>query len=345
MNASPYGGAVLEHFRRPRNYGALPNATVEAEGANPLCGDRVRVALALDAGHERIEEARFTANACAICIAAASLLTERMRGMARPRAAAITDDEMVEMLDTELPPSRRRCATLALEAARAALASSSASRGVASHQGASGVAAVVLAAGNARRFGGAQKLLAEVPDGGTGDRSLVRRAVIELQRGGLDRLIVVIGRDGDRVRERLIGLELEIVSNAAYEEGMSSSLRTGVRAALERWSDIEGILIALGDQPLTDDRILPRLLTAFGTGSVAPIVAPRYRGVRGNPVLFSREVAGELLAVTGDRGAREVVERDSSRVLQVDLDCEAPLDVDTPEDLVRLAGRLAAGGG
>ena len=63
MNASPYGGAVLEHFRRPRNYGALPNATVEAEDANPLCGDRIRLAIVMDAKHERIEEARFTANA------------------------------------------------------------------------------------------------------------------------------------------------------------------------------------------------------------------------------------------------------------------------------------------
>ena len=345
MNASPYGGAVLEHFRRPRNYGALPNATVEAEGANPLCGDRIRLAILMDAERERIAEARFTANACAICIAAASVLTERIRGLARSTAAAITDDEMAEMLDTDIPAARRRCATLPLEVVRTALASPSASRGEASHTATGLVTAVVLAAGNARRFGGAQKLLAEVPDGLPGDRSLVRRAVIELKRGGLDRLIVVIGRDGDRVRENLSGLELEIVSNPAYEEGMSSSLATGVRAALRRWPDPEGILIALGDQPLIDERIVPRLLAAFTLGSGARIVAPRYRGVRGNPVLFSGEIASELLAVSGDRGAREVVERDASRVHQIDFDFDPPLDVDTPADLARLAVRLARSGG
>lgn len=249
------------------------------------------------------------------------------------------------MLDTTLPAARRRCATLPLEAARTALASPNASRGEASPVGTGVVAAVVLAAGSARRFRGAQKLLAEIPDGGPGDRSLVRRAVIELQRAGLGRLIVVIGRDGDRVRERLAGLELEIVNNPAYEEGMSTSLATGVRAALRRGPGIEGILIALGDQPLADGRIVPRLLAAFASGSGARIVAPRYGGIRGNPVLFSRDIANELVAVTGDRGAREVVERDSSRVYHVDFDCDPPLDVDTPEDLVRLAERLAVGRG
>lgn len=119
---APYGSTVAEHFRRPRNYGPLPNATASAEGINPLCGDRVRVALLLeDAG--RITEARFTANACAICVAAASLLTEHLRGMPTDRARGLSDDEALAFVGGAVPAARRRCATLPLEALRRALAS------------------------------------------------------------------------------------------------------------------------------------------------------------------------------------------------------------------------------
>ena len=76
---APYGTTIMEHFRRPRNHGSLPGAHVAREGANPLCGDRIRVELAVRDGV--VADARFTANACAISVAAASLLTERIRGM------------------------------------------------------------------------------------------------------------------------------------------------------------------------------------------------------------------------------------------------------------------------
>jgi nitrogen fixation NifU-like protein len=122
MGASgPYGSTVLEHFRRPRNQGPLPNATASAEGVNPLCGDRVRLALTLDAAG-MITEARFVANACAICVAAASLLTEHIRGTTRDRAAALSDDDVLQMVGESVPAGRRRCATLPLEALRRALA-------------------------------------------------------------------------------------------------------------------------------------------------------------------------------------------------------------------------------
>ena len=116
----PYGSAITEHFRRPRSYGPLPNATADAEGVNPLCGDRVRVAIIVEQG--TIREARFTANACAICIAAASLLTERVLGASRDDAVRVGEDDVLALLETSLPAARRRCATLPLEALHRALA-------------------------------------------------------------------------------------------------------------------------------------------------------------------------------------------------------------------------------
>ena len=118
----PYGSAITEHFRRPRNYGPLPNATVSAECVNALCGDRVRLAVLIDPAGE-ITEARFTANACAICVAAASLLTERLRGMSSAAARRLDAADVVALVGDAVPPARQRCATLPLEALHRALAS------------------------------------------------------------------------------------------------------------------------------------------------------------------------------------------------------------------------------
>lgn len=119
----PYGGTIAEHFRRPRNQGRLPNADASAEGANPLCGDRVRIEIVTSAHADAIVEAGFTANACAICVASASLLTERLRGMTRADVARLAESDMLAELGAEIAPGRRRCATLPLEAAQRAVAS------------------------------------------------------------------------------------------------------------------------------------------------------------------------------------------------------------------------------
>lgn len=113
---------VLEHFRHPRNRGALDGATVSVEGANPLCGDRIRVELRVIAN--TIDDARFTADACALCIASASVLTEHVRGMPLHEAERVDASWIHESLDGEPPAGRERCATLPLDTLRRALESS-----------------------------------------------------------------------------------------------------------------------------------------------------------------------------------------------------------------------------
>jgi len=115
----PYGATVLEHFRRPRNQRTLEHPTSTREGHNPLCGDRVRIEL--DVEGDMIRAAAFTANACAICTASASLLTERVSGLSLERASALTDEETVAALGTELPAGRLLCAILPVRTLREAL--------------------------------------------------------------------------------------------------------------------------------------------------------------------------------------------------------------------------------
>jgi nitrogen fixation NifU-like protein len=108
-----YRAVVLEHFRRPRNRSTLPNANRAADGANPLCGDRIRIQLRVV--EDAIVDARFMADACALCIASASLLTERVRGMTTRAAAELDAEWIVGLLEGDPPPGRLRCATLPLD--------------------------------------------------------------------------------------------------------------------------------------------------------------------------------------------------------------------------------------
>ena len=113
---------VLEHFRHPRNRGPLDDATASAEGANPLCGDRIRVQVRVIG--DTIHDARFTADACAICIAAASVLTAHVRGMPVSDAERVEPRWIHTALEGEPPAGRAKCATLPLDTLRRALAAS-----------------------------------------------------------------------------------------------------------------------------------------------------------------------------------------------------------------------------
>ena len=198
------------------------------------------------------------------------------------------------------------------------------------------IAAVLLAAGSARRFDGTQKLLAMVPTK-NGRAPLVRHSVGGLLEARLLNVVVVTGRDADQVRRALDGMDLRFIYNPDYALGLSSSLKTGVAEAIRLWPKLTGLLIALGDQPITGMGILEVLLSvkrAPGGQFPCAIVAPRYRGALGNPVLFAREFLPDLLRdATGDRGARALIERNPSRVQYVDFDRDMPVDVDTVGDL------------
>jgi molybdenum cofactor cytidylyltransferase len=184
------------------------------------------------------------------------------------------------------------------------------------------VAAVVLAAGTASRFGG-QKLL--VPLRG---QPLVRRTVENVLASGVTDVVVVLGADADGVQAALAGLPVRFVVNPDYRHGMSTSLHCGIRAL---GPDVEAALIVLGDQPTVGPELMRRIIAAQ-RDSGKPIAAPVYAGTQGNPVVFARAVFGELEALDGDRGARSVVQRDPARVAHVHVDSAMPRDVDTRED-------------
>ena len=195
------------------------------------------------------------------------------------------------------------------------------------------IAAIVLAAGASTRMG-RQKLTLPLGDG----RPLVRVAVERVLDARLDDVVVVTGRDSEAVASALLGLAVRTAHNAGYVEGQSTSLRVGLDALAP---GTEAVVVALGDQP-ADPRVIRRLVATF-QATRRPIVAPVYRDGRGNPVLFGAALFGELRAVTGDRGGRDVIARDSARVAEVAVDAPIPFDIDTPEDYEAARGPGAAG--
>jgi len=195
------------------------------------------------------------------------------------------------------------------------------------------IAAIVLAAGLSRRMGQAKLLM---PVGG---RPIIRYVVESVLAGGVDSVWVVTGPDVEPIEAALAGFEVQIVVNPAPEEGQAGSVRTGI-AALP--PSVDAVLIALGDQPSLAPSIIPALLAAR-RASPKLIVAPRYRDGQGNPVLFKREIFPELLRLTGDQGARPIIQKEPARVEWVDLDLPMPPDVDTPDDYERIRANLRAG--
>jgi molybdenum cofactor cytidylyltransferase len=186
-------------------------------------------------------------------------------------------------------------------------------------------AAIVLAAGFARRMG-RQKLLLEL-----GGKPVIRWSVEAVLPHVAD-VVVVTGQDDDALRAALAGLAVRFTVNPRPEAGQGSSIAVGM-TALKPWT--AAVLIALGDQPRLPEGVIPALLRAR-VASGRAIAAPIYRGTQGTPVLFAAEVFEELAALDGDRGARAIVQARPERVTRVVLDTPMPPDVDTPEDYARL---------
>ncbi len=196
------------------------------------------------------------------------------------------------------------------------------------------VGVVLLAAGGSSRLGRPKQLL--VHQG----KTLVRRAAEAAVTAGCGPVVAVLGAQAGAVAAELAGLPVHTVHNEAWEAGLGGSLRVGLRALEAAGpagadSVVDGSLVMLCDQLRVDADHLRALVKAFQR-TEAPIVASGYEGTRGVPALFSRAIFPELEALAPDEGARGVIARKPSRVVEVALEGGGE-DVDTKADLSRLS--------
>jgi molybdenum cofactor cytidylyltransferase len=198
------------------------------------------------------------------------------------------------------------------------------------------VAAVVLAAGRSTRMGGPNKLLAEI-----GGRPLVRIAAEEALASGARPVIVVAGYQGAAIEKALGGLDLRVVHNPGFANGLATSLKAGISALP---ADVDGAIVCLGDMPCVDAQLMRQLINAFAPDSGALVVVPTFEGKRGNPVLWSRRFFPDLMAIEGDVGARHLIGRYGDAVIELPVPHKgALLDVDTPETLAGVKAEIEAG--
>ena len=105
-----YRDYILEHYRRPHNFGVIEDADASYEGANPLCGDRITLMVGVKDGV--VDRVAFTGRGCAISQASASLLTDEIKGKSIEDVSAIRADDLLELLGIEISPARLKCAML-----------------------------------------------------------------------------------------------------------------------------------------------------------------------------------------------------------------------------------------
>jgi nitrogen fixation protein NifU and related proteins len=114
-----YRDHILEHYKRPRNFGELDPHDLEAREHNPLCGDELGVHIRVK--DERIEELRFQGHGCAISQAAASIASEELTGMPLSEVGGLGADWVLELLGIPISATRRKCALLGLKVVRGAV--------------------------------------------------------------------------------------------------------------------------------------------------------------------------------------------------------------------------------
>jgi molybdenum cofactor cytidylyltransferase len=190
----------------------------------------------------------------------------------------------------------------------------------------------VLAAGRSSRMEPRNKLL-ELVCG----KSIVARVAATAVASGADPIIVVTGFEAPRIAEALRDLKVTIVHNPNFEEGMSTSLLAGLRALPP---DSDGALVLLGDMPEVESSDLEALMAAFAAKGRQAICVPVDRGRRGNPVLWGAAYFAEMMRISGDVGAKQLLVQHQERVTEVAAGSNGIFaDVDTPSDLARLKTR------
>jgi molybdenum cofactor cytidylyltransferase len=186
-------------------------------------------------------------------------------------------------------------------------------------------AAIVLAAGESKRMPSHNKLLSPV-DG----VPMIVRVVQTIEDAGVSDIIVVTGHESANIHEALTDCDVRFVHNPEYKKGMSTSLRAGVAAIGERSNST---LICLGDMPWITTGSVQALLSAFDPDQPR-ICVPVYGLERGHPVLWPAGFFAELTGISGDCGARQLLDEYASEVTRVAVsDANVTLDVDTLDAL------------
>lgn len=193
-------------------------------------------------------------------------------------------------------------------------------------------AAIILAAGGASRMGKAKMLL---PYKG---QTILEQLINELKTVAPQSICLVTGKYHEAIAQAISDPAISLVYNEAWSEGMAGSIKAGMKALLQQIPDLDLVWIVVGDQPFLSQTVLEEMLRKQQKTQKG-IVAAQYRGVAGTPVLFSVVYFEALQKLTGDKGARVILQKHPEDMATVAFP-QGELDIDTPEDYDRFLQQL-----
>ena len=171
------------------------------------------------------------------------------------------------------------------------------------------ISAILLAAGKSKRMNGENKLIKEIQG-----IPLIKHSVKNILFSSIDELIVVLGYQKEII-EKLIDKneKIKFVFNKNFESGMASSIKTGLNNLSKK---TEAFFICLGDMPMVSHDIYNQLIKSKDNKE---IIVPTYKGQQGNPVLFNKSMKEKIIAITGDVGAKKILELNKDKILNLEI--------------------------
>jgi CTP:molybdopterin cytidylyltransferase MocA len=194
------------------------------------------------------------------------------------------------------------------------------------------VGAVLLAAGEGQRMGGVAKSLIRLQG-----VPLINRQLVALSGAGVDEVVVVTGHARDAVEAAVAGFPVTLAHNALYKDGQQGSVRVGLDTL---GAKCDAVRVLLADQPLIGAADLTELIAAFKKRSQGHVLVPMVDGQRGNPIVLDEVARAQIQASGTNLGCRNLIERNPELVcVHQTANTRFVIDLDTPEDLERLAAR------
>ncbi len=186
---------------------------------------------------------------------------------------------------------------------------------------------ILLAAGSSSRFGSPKQLAQN------NGKSFIQHSVSEAIKVTAD-VIVVLGANVNIVKKEIKNFPVQIEYNKEWEEGMSSSIRSGINATLNKNPHAEAVVIVVCDQPFLSSEIIVKLIEKHES-TKKPIVACAYKDVIGTPVLFDKTFFRSLLELKGQSGAKQIISQNKEATVTISFPF-GYIDVDTIDDFESL---------
>ncbi|HAX79540.1 MAG TPA: 4-diphosphocytidyl-2C-methyl-D-erythritol synthase [Cyanobacteria bacterium UBA11372] len=199
------------------------------------------------------------------------------------------------------------------------------------------VATIILAAGASTRMGTPKQLL---PYRGT---TLLRHVVEQAIASVCQPIIVVLGANAEKIYPSLNQLPIQIVENLNWNQGIGTSIKTGIESLSHLHEKIEAIILTLGDQPFISTQIINRLVEAYHTTG-QPIIASEYAETCGVPALFDRTIFAELITLKQTEGAKKIIKKHHHQTFSLPFP-QGAIDIDTPQDYQQLQTKIPWGDG